>query len=165
MGQTYDKCFPYNENGVDINVNDRKNEYNTKNLSLCEKNCEFIDYDKENKKASCKCQAKTFFEKLVNIDINKDKLINKFIDIENTINIDPIFCYKTFFCLEGLKYNIGNYILSFIIIINLIFTGLFYFKEYFPFFGMIKTKVMGCQQVSLSMTLNKLIQKLSQFHE
>ena len=133
-----DKCFPYNENGVDININDRKNEYNKKNLSLCEKNCEFIDYDKENKKASCKCQTKTFFEKLVNININKDKLINKFIDIENTINIDPIFCYKTLFCQEGLKYNLGNYILSFIIIINLIFTGLFYFKEYFLFFGTIK---------------------------
>ena len=37
-----------------------------------------------------------------------------------------------------LKYNLGNYIFSFIIIINLIFTGLFYFKEYFLFFETIK---------------------------
>ena len=133
-----DKCLPYNENGVDININDRKNEYNNKNLSLCEKNCTFIDYDNETKKAICECQTKNIFGKLANIDINKNKLLNKFTDIKNTININSFFCYKTLFCIDGLKYNIGNYTIISIIIINIAFTILFYFKEKVKFFLIIK---------------------------
>ena len=38
-----DKCYPYTtDNRTDIILNDRKNEYNNKNLGLCEKNSRFI---------------------------------------------------------------------------------------------------------------------------
>ena len=75
---------------------------------------------------------------MANIDINKNKLLNKFTDIKNTININSFFCYKTLFCIDGLKYNIGNYTIISIIIINIAFTILFYFKEKVKFFLIIK---------------------------
>ena len=126
-----DKCFPYTtENGTDITLNDRKHEYNDKNLSLCENNCAFIEYDKEKKRALCECEPKTIFEELINIEIDKDKLLNKFIDFKSTTNFDVIFCLKTFFCLDGIKINIGSYILIIIIIINGICMGIFYKKGY-----------------------------------
>ena len=37
-----DKCYSYTtENGTDITLYDRKNEFNNNNFSLCEKNCQF----------------------------------------------------------------------------------------------------------------------------
>ena len=46
-----DECYAYTtENGTDIILNDRKNEFNDKNLSLCEKNCTFKGYDFNTKK-------------------------------------------------------------------------------------------------------------------
>ena len=43
-----DDCFSYtSENGTDIILNDRKQEYKDKNLSLCQNNCTYIDYNKK----------------------------------------------------------------------------------------------------------------------
>ena len=122
-----DKCYPYTTpNGTDIILNDRKKEYNEKNLSLCEKDCTFIDYNKETKKATCECSPKTKLEELANIYINKDVLLNKFINFKSNTNFDVIFCFKTFFCVKGIKENIGSYILIIIIIVNIIGIILFY---------------------------------------
>ena len=126
-----DKCFPYTtETGTDITLNDRKNEYNKKNFSLCENNCTFNKYNKDNKRTICECKPKTFIEELINLKINKDKLLQKFIDFKSTTNLDVIFCYKTFFCLNGIKTNIGSYILIIILIINGIGVGIFSKKGY-----------------------------------
>ena len=122
-----DKCYPYTTpNGTDIILDDRKQEYNDQNLSLCEKDCTFIEYNKEIKKVSCECNPKTKFEELINIYINKDLLLNKFIDFKSNTNFYVIFCYKTFFCISGIKQNVGSYILIIIIIINIIGTILFF---------------------------------------
>jgi hypothetical protein len=49
-----DVCFPYTtENGTDIILNDRKNEYYKKNLALCEDNCIFVNYNITTKTAIC----------------------------------------------------------------------------------------------------------------
>jgi len=126
-----DKCFPYTTgNKTDITLNDRKIEFNNNNISLCEKNCNFIDYDKETKRTSCECEPKTIFENIIDYKIDKDKLIQKFTDFKSTTNIDVIFCYKTFFCVNGIKTNIGSYILMIIILINGILCGIFIKKEY-----------------------------------
>jgi len=114
-----DKCYPYTTlNGTDIILNDRKQEYNDRNLSLCEKDCIFIYY--------CECRPKTKFEELINININQKELLNKFVDFQSNTNFYVIFCFKTFFCIEGMKNNIGSYTLLIIIIVNIIGTILFY---------------------------------------
>ena len=54
-----DNCFSYTtENGTDIILNDRRQEFINNNLSLCENNCSFTGYEKETKKSSCNCYIK-----------------------------------------------------------------------------------------------------------
>ena len=124
-----DICFPYTtEKGTDIILEDRKNEFIKNNMSLCEKNCKYNGY--VSKKALCECEVKIelpFFSDLV---INKDKLLNKFIDIKNEINISIIKCIDLLFSKKGLKNNIGNYIILIIIFINIILMIIFKQKGY-----------------------------------
>ena len=133
-----DKCYPYTtDNGTDIILNDRKKEYNNNNLGLCEKNCKFIGINNENKKSNCECEVKKTFKNFKNID--KDKLLNNFIDFKSTMNIDIIFCFNTLFNLEGIKNNIGSYIIMIDIIITIINCILFYCKDDKALFLKIKS--------------------------
>ena len=44
-GYFNDICYTYtSDDGTDISLLDRQQEYTNKNLSLCEENCEFIKY-------------------------------------------------------------------------------------------------------------------------
>ena len=54
-----DICYEYStENGTDIILNDRKEEYINKDLNPCEENCNFTEYDFENNRAICSCEIK-----------------------------------------------------------------------------------------------------------
>ena len=128
-----DKCYPLStENKTDIILNDRKKEYNDKYYGICENNCKFTNYESNNgtKKSKCECQIKTEFKKLLSMDIDKDKLLNKIIDFKSTFNIDVIFCPKTLFSLDGLKSNIGSYILLGNIVTHIICGIFFYIKSF-----------------------------------
>ena len=110
-----DNCFPYTtENGTDIILNDRKQEFTNNNLSLCENNCNFTGYDSNNKQSSCDCNVKNKMDLISEIIENPNKLSNNF-DSEETpsgsSNIVSIKCTKTLFSKEGLKNNISSYIL------------------------------------------------------
>ena len=61
---------------------DRKNDYNLNNLSLCEVNCEFKGYDSKALKVQCKCKIKDKINFFVYFHIDKNKLINQFINIK-----------------------------------------------------------------------------------
>ena len=75
-------CFPFTtDKGTDIVLIDRKKEYNANNMSLCEKNCNFKEYNSKTKKVLCECNIENkSFLSLEDI-INKEKLLNNFIDI------------------------------------------------------------------------------------
>ena len=63
-----DNCFPYTtENGTDIILNDRKQEFVDNNLSLCENNCNYTGYDQDIKKSSCDCFIKNKMELISDI--------------------------------------------------------------------------------------------------
>ena len=99
-----DRCFPNtSDRGTDIIINDRKKEYNDKNLALCEKDCNFIGYDKNNKKVSYECKPKIELEKNVNIFFDKYLLLHKFTDFKTNTNFYVIFCYHIFFTLDGIE--------------------------------------------------------------
>ena len=135
-----DKCYLYTtDNGADIILNDRKKEYNDKNLGLCESNCKFVGINNENKKSNCECEVKKTFKDFKNIAIDKDKLLNNFIDFKSTMNIDIIFCINTLFNLDVIKNNIGCYIIMIDIIIIIINCILFYVKGYKELFFKIKS--------------------------
>ena len=99
-------------------------------MSLCENNCKYTNYDYNTKKVICECFIKINFPLISEIAINKDKLLTNFINIKNSININVIKCYKQVFNKEGIKNNLGNYIMSSIIIFTFILSVLFKIKGY-----------------------------------
>ena len=44
------------QSGTDIILYDRHNEFNNNNMAICEKNCSFIGYEQDTKKAKCECE-------------------------------------------------------------------------------------------------------------
>ena len=125
-----DICYTYTtENGTDIPLNDRKEEYVNNDLDACEENCNFTEFDYENNVALCLCKVKKELKKYSEININKTLLYKSFADIENIMNLNVMKCYKKLFTKNGLLHNIGFYIILFIAIFLLIAIFIFYSKE------------------------------------
>ena len=110
-----DNCFSYTtENGTDIILNDRKQEFVNNNLSLCENGCNYTGYDQDMKQSSCNCSIKNKMDLISDIVNNPNKLSNNF-NSDNggssSSSIVTIKCTKNLFSKEGLKNNISSYIL------------------------------------------------------
>ena len=123
-----DKCHTHtSEGGTDMTLFDRKNEYNIQNMSLCENGCQYEGYNETTLKTKCTCPIKTqrnFFE------IDPNKLLNKFKNYKDMINIMIIKCYKLVFSSAGLKKNIGSYVIISFAITNIILITIFYTKGF-----------------------------------
>ena len=106
-----DNCFTYTtENGTDIILTDRKQEFADNNLSLCENNCNYTGYNEENKQSSCDCNIKNKMDLISEIIENPNKLSNNFESEESgsssgASNIISIKCTKALFSKDGLKNN------------------------------------------------------------
>ena len=142
-----DICCISNENGVDITLNRRKKEFNSNNMSLCESSCEYIRYDLDTKNVLCKCEPKNSISLISELVINENKLLNNFIDLKNSLNINIIKCYRVLFTKEGLIYNIGSYVILTIILINILSLIIFIIKGYNLSKKMVKTIVTQKTQI------------------
>ena len=122
-----DECNAYTtENGTDIILNDRKEEFKNNNMSLCENICEYVGYDNENKKAICECGIRYKELLLSEIDNDNNLLFNNFSIDNSTSNIGTMKCYETLFSKDGLLANFGSYILLIIIVLHIISIIIFY---------------------------------------
>ena len=127
-----DQCFSYStENGTDILLKDRQDEFNNNNISLCANNCLFKDYLIDSKKSICICEIN--LEQIVISEINdKDNLFS--INFKTTNDFSSIFatmkCYDTLFSSRGIYGNIALYIFLFIIIVLIISAISFYRRGY-----------------------------------
>jgi len=146
-----DKCY-IDDSKIDIILNDRRNEYYINNMSVCEKDCFFKDYNFDTKKVLCECFIKINFPLISEIGYNKDKFINDFKNISNIINLDIIKCYKSLFTKKGLIKNIGNYVLISIIIINIILFLLFKIKG----FKELENQIKNITKNKVKITKNKV---------
>jgi hypothetical protein len=110
-----DECNTYTtENGTDILINDRQNEYIYNNFSLCENNCSFNGYEKNTKKAKCECETKPAIGLISDIIKKEDILSNNFNSTDDTtLNIATMKCISTLFSKKGLITNVASYILLF----------------------------------------------------
>ena len=121
-----DECYPSTtDNGTDILLNDRQNEFNDNNMSICENNCSFKEYDNETKKVNCECKIKSKELVISELMNQTDILSYNFTDNGQSYNILTMKCYYTLFTKEGLYKNIGSYILLFTIILLLISSIIF----------------------------------------
>ena len=114
-------CFSYTtENGTDIILQDRKQEFIDKNLSLCQNNCTYIEYNKNKKQSSCECLINNKMDYISEIISNPNKLSNNFDNDENShndipTNIKIMKCTNILFSKEGIISNISSYVLLIII--------------------------------------------------
>ena len=159
-------CTPYTTiNGTDIILLDRKTDIFSKsgNEALCQRECELLSYNENNKKAKCNCNSKTKEEKPNLIDgfkFDKKEIEQSFFDTLSNSNFLVLKCYKLAFDLEKLLENKGRimmtvfFILFIIILIVYCFTGnkkLNYYLE-----QIIKQKLMNNHYNKLS---NKIMAK------
>ena len=124
-----DECNKYStEDGIDMNLYDRKNDYNTKNMSLCEKDCIFMGYNTLNSKALCDCNIKSEIKYSEN-DINKDDLLNKIKSDKSSSNIKVTQCLnEALSSTENIKTNSGFISLLIILIAFIIVFIIFCIK-------------------------------------
>ena len=115
-------------------------------MSLCESSCIYKGYNKKTNKVSCECQTKNTMSLVSKIINNKDNLMKKFKDIKSVANINIIKCYYSVFKKDGLKSNIGSYLLLSITFVELILMIIFLAKGYYKFNNDIKEIITGNDQ-------------------
>ena len=122
-----DDCYAYTtEDGTDIIINDRKNEFIDNNLSLCENNCSFNGYDSDSKKALCECETKIEINLISEIIKEENILSNSFNSSTNSTNLGAMKCVSLLFSKDGLLSNIGSYFLLFTLLFFIVSTIIFY---------------------------------------
>ena len=123
-------CYPASSNkGTDIILTDRRKEFVEGNKTICQDGCYFEKYNNINKKSECTCKGKEFLSiinSIEDIKINKKKLFENFIYINNIANIKLMKCYKILFSKEGIINNIAFYSIIPIIIFHIISIFIFY---------------------------------------
>ena len=134
------------EYGTDISLNDRKNKFINDNMTLCEEDCDLVDYNYTTEKANCSCLVKINLPFIGDIKFDKDKLIKRFIDIKNIANFKFMKCIKN----VELKNNYGFFIYIFIIAIYIVCLFLFYFK----FFNLFKWTILSIVNKKKSISIN-----------
>ena len=114
--------------GTDKSLKDRKMEFINKNLTPCEENCKFIDYDNTTKKAICSCYTKIELPIISEVKINTNLLLSNFKDIKNIGNFKMLKCLYLIFQKENIFKNSSNYIILFIFLLSLV--AIFFFAYY-----------------------------------
>ena len=126
-----DICYTLtSESGTDKSLEDRRNEYKNNNMSVCEENCDFTQYNNETKKVICSCSIKTKLPLISEIKLDKKKLFSNFIDIRNIGNFKMLSCLNLLFNKNNIFKNSANYMLVILFILNIISIFNFIFHDY-----------------------------------
>ena len=143
--------------GTDISLNDRRNEFVDNNISLCEENCELIEYNYAKEKAKCSCDIKTSISSYDDIKFNKNEFFKSFIDIKNIFNIKILKCYKTVLKIKELYKNYGFFIVSFVLLFYLITLIIFIIKSYKKYKKEIKKIISALKFNDIPIEENQII--------
>ena len=143
------ECYPYtSENGTDIILNDRKEEFIDNNMSLCENKCSYNGYNENSKKVSCECEVKSK-EFLISEIINDKNLLSNNFVFENSTktNLITMRCIYTLFTKEGMVKNIANYILASLLVLFMA-SGILFYKVGFYILENEIQKIISLKQRS-----------------
>ena len=107
-----DICYTHTtDDGLDISLDDRKNEFIDNNMTLCEENCDYKRYDFNIGKAICSCLTKIKMPLISEISFDKNKIIEKFKDFKSVANFFILKCYYLLLNKERIIKNIGFFII------------------------------------------------------
>ena len=105
---------------TDITFYDRYNDYNEQHLTLCEYDCNFLEYNPNTSKVLCECPQKDIYsQKLPEISVKK-----------NTNNFFVLKCFNLISSTGNLITNPGLYIFALVFIAFIIFYLIFFIKGY-----------------------------------
>ena len=62
-------------------MKDRQLNFIDEDMVVCQENCDFVKFDFETVKAECSCKVKKSSSSFVDININKEKLLENFKNI------------------------------------------------------------------------------------
>ena len=129
-----DICTPYkSENGTDILLSDRYNDFFVPNQLICQKNCEYSAYLNDSKYLKCECNIDER-EKMEIINPEKitvKSIVKTFYDVLKYSNYKVLKCYKLVFLKDTIINNIGSIISNIYFIGYLISFGLFFYNKKF----------------------------------
>ena len=83
------------------------------------------------------------------MNIDKTRLYESFIDIKNIANLNILKCYKQLFSKKNIIYNIGSYIIILITILHIIYTLIFYNKQFDDIINKIKDIIYALKNIDL----------------
>ena len=129
-GYYSDICYvTTSDRGTDITLKDRKKEYIEENITICQEDCVFSDYESFNKKVKCSCNPKKSSFSFIDMKINTTKIYTNIIDVKNITNLNVLKCYKVLFSKKGIIINIPFFSIIPIIIFHLVVFIIFYTKQ------------------------------------
>ena len=144
-------CYKSTSNyGTDISLKDRREDFINKNQTVCQDDCDFINYNFTTQKANCSCKFKFSSFSFADIHINKTKLFENFKNISNIANLNILKCHKQLFKKESILYNIGFYFTTAIIIFHIITCFIFYLKQYKEIRDKIKDIIFAIKYLKLN---------------
>ena len=130
-GYYNDICYvTTSEDGTDISLKDRQKNFIAQDKIVCQEDCEFIKYNNEKFRAECSCNVKETPSSIADMNIDKTKLLDNFINIKNIVNFNFLICYKNLFCKMGIENNIGSYVILSIIFFHIIALIIFWAKQF-----------------------------------
>ena len=130
-GYYNDICYTLtSEKGTDKALKDRKDEFIDKNMTVCEENCEFTNYNETQKIGTCSCYVKFNLPLVSEIKIDRDLLISNFKDVKNIANIKMLKCLNLFFDKKNIFKNYANYLFILLSILSFISVFVFSCSDY-----------------------------------
>ena len=130
-GYYNDICYTTtSEDGTDIPLKDRQTNFIKEDKIICQEDCIFTYYNYNISVAQCSCNVKETPSSIADMNINKTKILDNFINIKNIVNFNFLVCYKNLFCKMGIINNIGSYLIFGIILFHLITLFIFYINQF-----------------------------------
>ena len=107
-----DVCTPFtNENGNDVLLDERRSDYFSEVLNICENGCTFVEYNITTNLYSCKCPIKDTINQQNEEEVITKELPESFYKKHKNSNIEVFKCSSQVFSSEGQKKNYGSYVL------------------------------------------------------
>ena len=111
-----DVCSPFtNENGNDVLLDERRSDYFSENLNLCEKGCIFDHYSVSLKMYTCNCPVKAIVGENLENKTEYEPVIKEFPESffkkHKHSNIEVFKCSSQVFSAAGQTKNFGSYCL------------------------------------------------------
>ena len=131
-GYYKDICYSTtSKDGTDIPLADRQKEFIDNNKFVCQEDCDFSEYNYITYTAECLCKVKESSQSFSEMNIDKIKLFENFLNIKNIVNFNFLICYKKLYNKESILNNIGCYIILAILLFHIITILIFNMKSFF----------------------------------